>query len=97
MKKTIVLLAVVVALGFAVSAVFAAEEGTLKASGVVKSIGEGKLVLTAGEKELTFVVNDATKKPEGLKEGAKVVVVYKKEGEQMIALSIMVAREKKAD
>ena len=60
-----------------------------RAEGVVKSMGDGKLVVTAGEKEMTFVTNDATKCAEGVKAGAKVVVSYKKDGENMVAVSVV--------
>jgi len=69
----------------------------MKLSGIVAAYEAGKMIKVKGakEKELTFdIALDAKIKGE-VKEGAKVTVVYKKEGEKMMATSISVAPAKK--
>jgi hypothetical protein len=80
-----------VVFGLVMGVAFAAAEA-MKCEGVVKSMGEGKLVVTAGEKDMTFETNKETKIADGVKVGAKVVVMYKKDGEKMVAQSVEVAK-----
>jgi hypothetical protein len=70
----------------------------MKFSGMVAAYEAGKMIKVKGakEKEMTFdVASDAKVKGE-VKEGAKVTVWYKKEGEKMMATSISVAPARKA-
>jgi hypothetical protein len=77
---------------FAIPTIATADDFT----GKVTSAGEGKLVVMAGEDQLTFVVNDATKitvdgkegKLADVKAGHSVKVSATKEGENWIASSI---------
>jgi hypothetical protein len=65
-------------------------------AGKVTSAADGKLVMTAGADQHTFVVNDKTKitvdekeaKLEDLKAGQEVKVTATKQGEQWIASAI---------
>ena len=68
----------------------------LKASGTVIAYEAGKTIkVKAKDKELTFdIAADAKVKGE-VKEGAKVTVSYKKEGDKMIATGISVPAPKK--
>jgi len=70
----------------------------MKASGTVAAYEAGKMIKVKGakDKEWTFdVAPDAKIKGEP-KEGAKVTVMYKKDGDKMMATSISVAAAKKA-
>jgi Cu/Ag efflux protein CusF len=49
------------------------------------------------EKEMVFDVTGDTKIKGEVKEGAKVTVMYKKEGDKMVATAITVAAGKKAE
>ena len=101
MRKCIGLgLAVVLALGFAVTA--SAEEGGAKKpgtpkTGVVKKVdAAGKKVTVMVTRELTFTVTDATKIVQGdaakaladIKEGDTVTVEYSFEGQDRVASKI---------
>ncbi len=68
----------------------------LKASGAVVAYEAGKTIkIKAKDKELAFdIAADAKIKGEA-KEGAKVTVAYKKDGDKMVATSISVAAAKK--
>lgn len=69
----------------------------LKASGAVVAYEAGKTIkIKAKDKELAFdIAADAKVKGE-VKEGAKVTVTYKKDGDKMVATAISVAAAKKA-
>jgi hypothetical protein len=69
----------------------------MKASGAVAAYEAGKMIKVKGakDKEWTFdIAPDAKIKGEP-KEGAKVTVMYKKDGDKMVATSIAVAAAKK--
>jgi len=70
----------------------------LKFAGAVAAGYEaGKMIKVKGakDKEMTFDVTGDTKMKGEVKEGAKVTVMYKKDGDKMVATSITVAAEKK--
>jgi len=68
----------------------------MKTAGVVAAYEAGKMIKVKGkEKEMTFGVTGDTKVKGEVKEGAKVTVMYKKDGDKMMATSISVAAEKK--
>jgi hypothetical protein len=69
----------------------------MKATGVIAAYEAGKMIKVKGkkDKEWTFgVAADAKIKGEP-KEGANVTVMYKKDGDKMVATSISVAAAKK--
>jgi Cu/Ag efflux protein CusF len=69
---------------------------TMKTSGVVATYEAGKMIKVKGkDKEMTFDVTGDTKVKGEVKDGAKVTVMYKKDGDKMVATSISVAAEKK--
>lgn len=69
----------------------------VRASGTVAGYEAGKMIKVKGkEKETTFDITGDTKVKGEVKDGAKVTVLYKKDGDKMIATSITVASEKKA-
>jgi Cu/Ag efflux protein CusF len=70
---------------------------SMKASGTVAAYEEGKMITVKGakNKEWTFDVTPDTKMKGEIKEGAKVTVTYKKEGNKMVASAISVAKAKK--
>jgi hypothetical protein len=70
----------------------------MKATGVIAGYEAGKMIKVKGkkDKEWTFdVAPDAKIKGEP-KEGANVTVMYKKDGDKMVATSISVAAAKKS-
>jgi hypothetical protein len=68
----------------------------MKAMGVVAGYEAGKMIKVKGkDKEMAFDVTGDTKVKGEVKDGAKVTVMYKKDGEKMTATSISVAAEKK--
>ena len=61
----------------------------MKASGIVTGYDVTKVIKVKGKnKEMTFDIVDDTRVKGEVKEGAKVTVTYKKEGEKRIATSI---------
>jgi len=70
----------------------------MKFSGKVAAYEAGKMIKVIGakEKEMTFDVTPDAKIKGEVKEGSKVTVGYKKEGEKMIANSISVSSVSKA-
>jgi hypothetical protein len=69
---------------------------TMKTSGVVAAYEAGKMIKVKGkDKEMTFDLTGDTKLKGEVKDGAKVTVMYKKDGDKMVATSISVAAEKK--
>jgi len=70
----------------------------MKASGAVAAYEAGKMIKVKGkkDKEMTFdIAPDAKIKGEP-KEGAKVTVMYKKDGDKMVATSISASAPKKS-
>lgn len=68
----------------------------MKASGTVAGYEAGKMIKVKGkDKETTYGVTGDTKVKGEVKDGAKVTVMYKKDGDKMVATSITVAAEKK--
>ena len=66
-------------------------------SGTVKSVDATSLTITRPSgtvKEMTFVINDSTKKSGTIAVGASVDVRYKVEGKQNIATAVTVAKKK---
>jgi len=66
-------------------------------TGTVKSVDGMSLVITrpsGAVKEMTFTINDSTKKQGALAAGAKVEVRYKTEGKQNIATAVTVQAKK---
>ena len=70
----------------------------MKFAGAVAGYEAGKMIKVKGskDKEMTFDVMGDTKMKGEVKEGAKVTVMYKKDGDKMVATSITVSAEKKA-
>jgi len=71
--------------------------GAVRFSGTVTGYEAGKMIKVKGpdDKETTFGVTKKTKVKGEMKEGAKVTIAYKKEGDKMVATGITVAGEKK--
>jgi len=68
----------------------------LKASGTVVAYEKEKMIkVKVKDKEMAFDVTKDTKVKGEVKEGGKVTVMYKKEGDKMIATSISVPVPKK--
>ena len=69
----------------------------MKFAGAVAGYEAGKMIKVKGskDKEMTFDVMGDTKMKGEVKEGAKVTVMYKKDGDKMVATSITVSAEKK--
>ncbi len=69
----------------------------MKASGSVAAYEAGKMIkIKEKDKEMSFDVTGATTVKGEVKDGAKVTVMYKKEGEKMVATAITVTPEKKS-
>jgi hypothetical protein len=69
---------------------------TMKATGVVAAYEAGKMIKVKGkDKDMAFDITGDTKVKGEVKEGAKATVMYKKDGDKMIATSISIAAEKK--
>ena len=107
MKKTLIVLVALFAMVAFVSVAMAQQETpqtqktkapkAMNFKGTVAAYEAGKMIKVKGakEKEMTFdVAADAKIKGE-VKEGAKVTVAYKKDGDKMVATSISVAGAKK--
>jgi hypothetical protein len=70
---------------------------TMDVSGTVAAYQPGKTIKIKGkDKETAFEITSDTKVNGEVKEGANVTVMYKKEGDKMIATAITVAKEKKS-
>jgi len=68
----------------------------LKASGTVAKYDAGKMIaLKVKDKEMPFDVTADTKIKGEVKEGAKATVMYKKDGDKMVATSVSIAAPKK--
>ena len=70
----------------------------MKFAGTVAGYEAGKMIKVKGskDKEMTFDVMGDTKMKGEVKEGSKVTVMYKKDGDKMVATSIAVSAEKKS-
>ncbi len=69
----------------------------MKFFGSVTGYEEGKMLkLKAKDKEMSFDLTGDTKVKGELKEGAKAAVWYKKDGDKMVATSVVVAAAKRA-
>jgi len=70
----------------------------MKFAGAVAGYEAGKMIKVKGakDKEMAFDLTADTKMKGEVKEGAKVTVMYKKDGAKMVATSISVTPEKKA-
>jgi branched-subunit amino acid aminotransferase/4-amino-4-deoxychorismate lyase len=112
MKKVLIVLVALLAMVAFVSGVVAQEKKAekaaaaadkpkapkaLKVTGAVAAYEAGKTItVKTKDKELAFdIAADAKVKGE-VKEGAKVTVTYKKDGDKMVATAISVAAAKKA-
>ena len=70
----------------------------MKASGTVSAYEAGKLIRVKDkDKEMAFDLNGETAVKGEIKDGAKVTVTYKKDGDKMVAAGITVAVEKKTE
>ncbi len=70
----------------------------MEASGTVAAYETGKMIKVKGkDKEMAFDVTSDTKVKGEVREGAKVTVMFKKEGNKMVATAITVAAQKKAE
>jgi hypothetical protein len=97
MKKTLIVLIALFAMVAFVSGAMAKAPKAMHFKGKVTAYEAGTMIKVKGakEKEMTFdIAADAKIKGE-VKEGAKVTVTYKKEGEKMVATSISAAAHKK--
>ena len=69
----------------------------MKASGSVAAYEAGKMIkVKMKDKEMSFDITGETTVKGEVKDGAKVTVMYKKEGEKMVATAITVKAEKKS-
>jgi len=68
----------------------------MKFAGAVAGYEAGKMIKVKGSKnkEMTFDVTGDTKMKGEVKEGSKVTVMYKKDGDKVVATSIAVSAEK---
>jgi len=70
----------------------------MEASGTVAAYESGKMIKVKGkDKEMAFDVTGGTKINGEVKEGANVTVMYKKDGDKMVATAITVAAAKKTE
>ena len=70
----------------------------MKASGTVSAYEPGKLIRVKDkDKEMAFDLTGDTAVKGEIKDGAKVTVTYKKDGDKMVATDITVAVEKKTE
>jgi hypothetical protein len=70
---------------------------TMDVSGTVTAYQAGKTIKVKGkDKDMAFEITTNTKVKGEVKEGANVTVMYKKDGDRMIATTITVATEKKS-
>jgi Cu/Ag efflux protein CusF len=75
----------------------AASASVHSTTGTVKSVDATTLTITrpsGSVKEMTFAINDATKKQGAIAAGASVEVRYKTEGKQNIATAVTVNKKK---
>ncbi len=69
----------------------------MKASGSVAAYEAGKLItIKKKDKEMSFDLTGTTTIKGNVKDGAKVTVMYKKEGDKMVATAVTVKARKKS-
>ncbi len=69
----------------------------MEVSGTVSAYEVGKTIKLKGkDKEMAFEITGDTKVKGEVKEGVKVTVMYKKDGDKTIATAITIATEKKS-
>jgi hypothetical protein len=70
----------------------------IRVSGTVAAYEAGKMIKVKGkDKEMVFDLTGDTRVKGDAKDGAKVTVMYKKEGDKMVATAITVVAEKKVE
>ena len=70
----------------------------IRVSGTVAAYEAGKMIKVKGkDKEMAFDLTGDTRVKGDVKDGARVTVMYKKEGDKMIATAITVVAEKKVE
>jgi len=70
----------------------------IKFSGIVAAYEAGKMINVKGkDKEMAFDLTGNTRVRGDVRDGAKVTVMYKKEGDKMVATAITVVAEKKVE
>ncbi len=70
----------------------------MKASGTVSAYEAGKLVrIKDKDKEMVFDLTGQTVVKGEIKDGAKVAIMYKKEGDKMVATGITVTAQKRVE
>jgi hypothetical protein len=70
----------------------------IRVSGIVAAYEAGKMIKVKGkDKEMAFDLTGDTRVKGDVKDGAKVTVMYKKEGDKMVATAITVVAEKKVE
>ena len=70
----------------------------IRVSGIVAAYEAGKMIKVKGkDKEMTFDLTGDTRVKGDVKDGTKVTVMYKKEGDKMVATAITVVAEKKVE
>ncbi len=69
----------------------------MEVSGSVAAYEAGKMIkIKEKDKEMSFDLTGSTTIKGDVKDGAKVTVMYKKEGEKMVATAVTVTPEKKS-
>jgi len=70
----------------------------MEASGTVAAYEAGKMIKVKGkDKEMAFDLTGDTRVKGEIKDGAKVTVMYKKEGDKMVATTITAVAKKKVE
>jgi len=70
----------------------------IRVSGTVAAYEAGKMIKVKGkDQEMAFDLTGDTRVKGDVKDGAKVTVMYKKEGDKMVATAITVVAEKKVE
>jgi len=70
----------------------------IRVSGIVAAYEAGKMIKVKGkDKEMAFDLSGDTRVKGDVKDGAKVTVMYKKEGDKMVATAITVVAKKKVE
>jgi len=70
----------------------------IRVSGTVAAYETGKMIKVKGkDKEMAFDLTGDTRVKGDVKDGAKVTVMYKKEGDKMVATAITVVAKKKVE
>jgi len=70
----------------------------IRVSGTVAAYESGKMIKMKGkDQEMAFDLTSDTRVKGEIRDGAKVTVMYKKEGDKMVATAITVVAEKKVE